>query len=180
MHLNYMNSSTLFAFIMVICSLSCKDNKEAVNADSETKTEAEVEEIKMPPAAMNKPDAQFKEAAAKQKINSELTDQIWHYAFALSIKDPTPKENIYEGQWLDLLSDGTFKQGLYQDTTDSGYYLFTDSEQDDLLELRSEKAASEWKVKMDPAHLLLVGTAKYGNNPWQIKLKRSALLPEKK
>lgn len=166
--------------ILIISCICCKDNKQQINDPANAESETEIEEIKLPPAAMNKPDAKFMEAASKQKINNEITDQIWHYAFALSIKDPTPKENIYEGQWLDLLSNGTFKQGLYQDTTDSGYYLFTETEQEDILELRSDKAASEWKVKKDPANLLLVGTSKYGNNPWQIKLRRSASLPEKK
>ncbi|MBK9108014.1 MAG: hypothetical protein IPM92_06420 [Saprospiraceae bacterium] len=175
-----MTSYKLFSIILLFVCISCKDNKQQSNETSNTESETSTEEIKLPPAAMNKPDAKFIEAAGKQKINNEITDQIWHYAFALSIKDPTPKENVYEGQWLDLLSNGTFKQGLYQDTLDSGYYLFTESEKEDVLELRSEKAASEWKVKKDPANLLLVGTSKYGNNPWQIKLRRSASLPEKK
>ncbi|MBK8955633.1 MAG: hypothetical protein IPM34_08760 [Saprospiraceae bacterium] len=175
-----MNLKNLLYLFVCTSILSCKDSKTPGNEASVENTESAVEEVKLPPAAMNKPDEKFINASKTQKINDQITGSIWHYVFGLSIKDPTPKDNVFEGQWIYLLKDGTFKQGMYQDTTDSGYFLFTDTEQDDLLELRSDKAASEWKVKMDAIHLLLVGTSKYGNNPWQIKLRKSDGLPEKK
>lgn len=174
----------LFLIPTLICllAISCKDKEKPTAAEpiSQAETAASEQEIKLPAPVINKPDSKFVTAATAQKPDPALTDQIWHYVFALSIKDPTPKENIYEGHWLDLLPDGTFKQGIYQETLDNGYFILTNSGGDQLLELRSDKAASEWKVKSDPAQMLLVGTAKYGNNPWQIKLKRETALPTQK
>lgn len=176
-----MNTKLLF-FLIGISLISCKDNeKPTPNPEpSATQEETKEEEIKMPTPSIRKPDTKFIEASRGQQNESSVTDQIWHYVFALSIKDPTPKQNIYEGHWLDLLPDGSFKQGVYQDTTDHGYYTFTKNGEEQILEMRSDKGASEWKVKTDPAHMLLVGTAKYGNNPWQIKLSREQSLPTKK
>ncbi|MCC6754518.1 MAG: hypothetical protein IT266_11110 [Saprospiraceae bacterium] len=168
----------LFCFTLLIAS--CKDKAEPAAETAETTgSEPVVTQEVVPPApVMNKPDPDFISKSKTQKDKAEVVDQVWHYYFALSIKDPTPKKNLYEGQWLDLKPGGTFARGLYQDTTEKGFYLYSDNGSEGLLELRSDTAASEWKVKYDPSNMLLIGTAKYGNNPWQIKLKRSDKLPE--
>ncbi len=171
----------LFISFLLLSSCKGKTTKPTPPAGiPETTATAEtpkVETVPPLPVAHKLPDASFISSSKSQKYPPLLVDQIWHYSFALSIKDEVPKENLYKGQWLDLLPDGTFKQGLYDATTDSGY--FTYNEKDGLLELRSDKASSEWKAKFDPTHMILIGTAKYGNNPWQMKLARRASLPKK-
>jgi hypothetical protein len=59
------------------------------------------------------------------------------------------------------------------------YYYNSNSK---FVELRSEviDSSSEWDVRVDPDALLLIGTAKYNNNPWQIKLMRRTLFPVRK
>jgi hypothetical protein len=172
-----MTNKAIALFCLTLFIASCKDKVEPAT-ETTLPEEAVTQEIVPPAPVMNKPDPEFISKSKAQKEKAEVVDQIWHYYFALSIKDPTPKKNIYEGQWLDLQPGGTFARGHYRDTTEKGFYLYTDNEADGLLELRSDTAASEWKVKYDPSSMLLIGTAKYGNNPWQIKLKRSDKLPE--
>ena len=121
-------------------------------------------------------DEAFIKASTGQKVNHDITDSVWHIFFALSLKDEVPKQNIYAGHWLDLLENGEYKKGIYDKTTDSGRYLYTDASK--TLELRSTRdSSSEWTVKVDPDAMVLIGTSKYGYNPWQIKLLRKTGQP---
>jgi hypothetical protein len=165
--------------ILLVCLglMNCK-NKENIPANSEQKTaEPNVEEIKMPAPVMGKLDEAFIKLSDQQKDIPELENQIWHYTYALSLKEnPPPKDNIYKGHWLDLQPKGHYKKGLYGETTEIGRFIY--NEQSTLLEMRSTSDTStEWKVKVDPATMLLIGTSKYANNPWQIKLTRRDSLP---
>ncbi len=79
---------------------------------------------------------------------------------------------------LDLKQDGSYHKGIFDQTTDSGRFLYTSALK--TLELRSERdSSSEWSVRVDPDAMLLIGTQKYGNNPWQIKLVRRSVAPSK-
>lgn len=167
----------IYISLLISLVIACKDKNPKVNTVNSVDPPVQVEEIPLQGAKMLKPDANFIESAKSQKPNADLTDQIWHYSFALSIKEETPKENIYKGHWLDLMPGGVFKKGIYQDTTESGYYIF--KEEGAVLELRSEEASSEWRIKMDPTNMLLIGTSTFGNNSWQIKLSRRPALPAK-
>ncbi|MBK9272426.1 MAG: hypothetical protein IPM48_12610 [Saprospiraceae bacterium] len=121
-------------------------------------------------------DKDFIELSNQQKPYLLITDSLWHFYFALSISEETPKKNIYEGHWLDLKDNGTYEKGIFGDKTDEGRYLYVP--QNGTIELRSVKdSSSEWKVKVDPDAMLFVGTEKYGNNPWQIKFLRKSKLP---
>lgn len=168
----------LYISLFIGLLLACKDKAAKENTVNTVEPPVKVEEIPLHGATMRKPDANFIQEAKSQKANQDLMDQIWHYSFALSIQEETPKENIYKGHWIDLLPEGKFKKGIYQDTTETGYYIF--KEEGAVLELRSEAASSEWRIKMDPTNLLLIGTSTYGNNSWQIKLSRNAELPTPK
>ncbi len=164
---------------LILLFSQCKNKENAsIGTSSQTPTNNKVEEMKIPPPVMGKIDDKFIQLAEKQKDAPDLVNMIWHYTYALSIKEEAPKENIYKGQWLDLLTKGDYKKGLYVETTESGKYIY--DEKTGLLELRSTiGTSSEWKVKVDPAHMILIGTSKYGNNPWQIKLSRRDSLPVK-
>ncbi|MBK6546509.1 MAG: hypothetical protein IPO78_07660 [Saprospiraceae bacterium] len=167
----------------LICSLGmlliCCKNKENKSTEAISGSEnSKLEEIKLAPPTMGRIDDQFIQLSQSQKENLDLTNMLWHYSFALSLKEAAPKENIYKGQWLDLLPKGEYKKGLYGETTETGRYIF--DEKTTFLELRSTTGtSSEWKVKVDPATMILIGTAKYSNNPWQIKLSRVDTLPGK-
>ncbi|MFN8281112.1 MAG: hypothetical protein U0V49_12610 [Saprospiraceae bacterium] len=125
-----------------------------------------------------KADEEFIKQATMQKPYPMITDSIWSFYFALSISEPTPKDNIYKGHWLDLKEDGRYSKGLYGNTTDEGYYFYDQLKK--TVEFRSsiKDTSSEWSVKVDPDAMLLIGTARFNNNPWQIKLLRRSSLPE--
>jgi hypothetical protein len=164
-------------FLLSVCLLTCKNKEKNPGIVSEKAPEPNVQEIKAPAPVMGKLDDAFIKLADAQQDVPDLVDEIWHYTFGLSLKDPTPKENIFKGQWLDLLPKGHYKKGLYKETTEDGRYIY--DEKTTLLEMRSTSGtSSEWKVKVDPSHMILIGTSKYGNNPWQIKLSRRDSLPE--
>ena len=173
--------SRLFYLLILIgaafssCKSDSKADKPAPAPNDETGT---VRKIQTTGKIYGKLDEAFIQASKTQKPEPNLTDSIWHIYFALSIAEETPKSNIYQGHWIDLLEDGSYKKGIYSETTDAGRYLYTSAIK--TLELRSEKdSSSEWTVKVDPDAMLLVGTQKYGNNPWQIKLLRRSNPPSK-
>lgn len=167
----------IFISLLMISVIACKDKNPTANTVNTVEPPVQVEEIPLQGAKMLKPDAKFIQSAQSQATNADLTDQIWHYNFALSINEATPKENIFKGHWLDLMPGGVFARGIYQDTTEKGYYVF--KADGAVLELRSEDTASEWRIKMDPTNMLLIGTSTFGNNSWQIKLNRKPALPAK-
>ncbi len=162
---------------LLVFFIQCKNKEKLPMQNSaEPAPNHKVEEMKLPPPVMGKIDDKFIQLAEKQKEVPDLSSMIWHYTYALSIKDAAPKENIYKGQWLDLMSKGDYKKGLYSETTETGKYIYDEKSQ--LLEMRSTiGTSSEWKVKVDPEHMILIGTSKYGNNPWQIKLTRKDSIP---
>ncbi len=120
-------------------------------------------------------DPAFQSMAQTQKINLMLTDSIWHFYAGVNLREPKP--TLYKGDWLDLKEGGDYSRGVFDQTTDEGKYVYDDKST--ILELRSSRrdSASAWRVKVDPGALLIIGTEKYKNNPWQIKLNRSSGLP---
>jgi hypothetical protein len=166
----------LVLFVVTISLVNCKNKDKSDMAVNQNVPEPDIKEIKAANPSMNKIDDAFIKLAEGQKDYPDIEDQIWHYTFGLSLKENAPKENLFKGQWLDLQKKGFYIKGIYQDTTEKGRYVY--DEKTTLLELRSTRDSSyEWKVKVDPTHMLLIGTARYGNNPWQIKLTRSETLP---
>jgi hypothetical protein len=164
--------------LLCICVFSCK-NKEHNNVAHETEeVNPQIQEVATIAPVMAKLDASFIKMADSQKSVSAIEDKVWHYVFALSLKDDTPKENLYKGQWLDFLPNGHYARGIYSDTTEHGRFIY--NEENTLLEMRSTKdTCYEWKIKYDPSNMILIGTPKYGNNPWQMKLNRQEKLPAK-
>ncbi|MBK7232809.1 MAG: hypothetical protein IPH93_11250 [Saprospiraceae bacterium] len=168
-----------FFALLIFSFYSCKsDKKESTPApvsierpDNEglnLKNNAAVQYAKL--------DQEFIDWSKTQKEYPMITDSIWHFYFALSIAEETPKDNIYKGHWLDLKEDFTYTKGIYSNKTDEGRYLYIP--QNGTIELRSTiDSSSEWKLKVDPDAMLFIGTQKYGNNSWQIKFVRKSGLP---
>lgn len=163
--------------ILSFIFFQCKSEKKKSPIEAEPE---KLEKLNIPSPASAQVDESFKALAEKNAPNPDLEDGIWHFQVGLSIKEEAPKNNIFEGQWLDLLPGGQFKKGLFSDTTESGYYTFDAKSKIIQLRAMNTKSSSEWKVMVDPDHMVWVGTPTYGNNSWQIKLRRESGLPEKK
>lgn len=106
-----------------------------------------------------------------------LTNQLFHYKASHTVgKDP--KDNPYEGQWIDLESDGTYKAGTLKKETHTGTWNYNNDQK--RLQLIPNDAAfnrSEWNVMHNVDMMVWVGTQTYGNNATQIQLERSNVLP---
>ena len=166
----------IILFLLSLFLITCKNKEKIESGPLQKALEPNLQEIKLPSPVMAKLDAAFIKLSDAQQDIPELENKKWHYSFALSLKETAPKDNIYKGQWLDILPKGHYKKGLYSEMTETGRFVY--DEKTGLLEMRSTSDTStEWKVKVDPATMILIGTAKYGNNPWQIKLSRRDSLP---
>ena len=107
-----------------------------------------------------------------------LTDQLFHYD-AVNIIGKEAGENPYKDQWIDLMPDGTYKAGTLKEQTHTGKWDYNHEQK--VLQLRPEGSGlkmSEWKVMHNNDMMVWVGTQTFGNNATQIKLIRSAELPQ--
>jgi len=165
--------------ILTIIFASCKTDKKEVSQAPVSVKRPDNEGLNLNsklPVQYAKITQEFIELSNSQKVFPMITDSLWHFYFALSIAEETPKDNIYKGHWLDLKEDFTYSKGIYSEKTDEGRYLYVP--QNGTIELRSTRdSSSEWKLKVDPDAMLLIGTQKYGNNSWQIKFLRKSSLP---
>ncbi len=168
--------------ILIFINLSCKkDVKTPVVSDNKNSIPSQ-SQLNAPKGSIVKllrADQAFMDLCSSMKPAPMVTDSIWAFYFALSLSEATPKENIYQGHWLDLLDGGKYKKGIYESTTDEGYYWY--KPEDKTIEFRSTQrdSSSEWGLRVDPDAMLLIGTAKYNNNPWQIKLLRKFSYPQR-
>lgn len=166
---------------LLVCSISCKKDKPITSSNSTNPSNSSLSEAKVPVNSLVKlrrADEAFIKESSSQKPYNMITDSIWNFYFALSISEPTPKDNLYKGRWIDLRDDGTYQQGEYNLTTDEGRYIYRQDKKN--IEFRSTQkdTSSEWTLKVDPDAMVLIGTEKYSNNPWQIKLLRKSGKPE--
>ncbi len=167
----------ILAVVLNLLFVHCKSEKKS-RVD---KPSSEIlEKLDIPAPALAEADDAFKALAMKNSPNPDIEQGIWHYTYGLSIKEEAPKNNLFEGQWIDLMPGGQYTKGLYADTTEYGFFTFDDNTKVIQLRATNKKASSEWKLMVDPDHMVWVGTATYGNNPWQIKFSRKFEIPTKK
>ncbi len=173
----------IFKSSLIVCIglISCQKPKKVEtpisNANPSSITSAN-EAAKPSIVKLLKADKDFIQLAESQKDFPMITDSIWNFYFALSISEKTPSDNIYKGHWLDLKSNGQYSKGIFDHTTDEGYFYYNVGKK--TVELRSSQrdSSSEWTVKVDPDAMLLIGTERFNNNPWQIKLLRRSGYPK--
>ncbi|MEP7195799.1 MAG: hypothetical protein ABI851_04725 [Saprospiraceae bacterium] len=176
-----MKHSILFLLSFSLLASSCQKSQKKIETPVEA-SPATTEELSTKPTPslvkLLRADEAFIKAATTQKPNLMITDSLWNFYFALSLSEDTPKENIYKGHWLDLKEDGSYTKGVYDQTTDQGKFVYDYAKKS--VEFRSilKDTSSEWNVKVDPDAMLLIGTAKFNNNPWQIKLLRRSTVPK--
>ncbi len=126
------------------------------------------------------PKAQARGKEKNDKAWAMVTADMWQYDFAIT-PEGSPKKNIFEGQWIDFKDDFSYVKGMYQDTTEAGYYIF-DFDNDkhlDIIPLIGGGGASSWRLMTNGEVTIMIGRAKYGNKGWQIKLVRSHAKPDK-
>ncbi len=178
-----MNKFYFLAIIALFTSFSCK--KDKVNKVSNPSNESlpSLQETKAAQASLSlvkllRADDAFIKESATQKPFPMITDSLWNIYFALSISQETPKENIYKGHWIDLKEDGSYLKGVYDSEYDQGKFVYRP--QTKTIELRStmKDTSSEWTVKVDPDAMVLIGTERFNNNSWQIKLLRKSEKPK--
>lgn len=105
-----------------------------------------------------------------------LTSGIFHNNVTISVGED-PKTNPREGHWIDFHNDGTYKYGIWDQTSHSGLWFY-DSE-NSLLDLQpsDDTKPSQWQVMHRDHILIFIGTAKYRDNALQIRYIRHDSLP---
>jgi hypothetical protein len=97
----------------------------------------------------------------------------------LSEGQGAPKDILDLGEWYKFDKDFNYKHGFFDKIIDRGKYSL-DIEKKLLLMLPSDKtqAPSEWKILYSGDVIVMVGTAKFGNNPIQKHCQNVLKRPE--
>lgn len=108
-----------------------------------------------------------------------LTNQLFHYTAGFTVGEKDDGK-LFVGHWIDLDSDGTFEKGIYKKTTYTGQWTYDHNVQElTLYPDPDEEKNTQWKVMSNDDMVVLVGTAKYGDNATQIRLVRHKEKPSK-
>lgn len=165
----------------ILCCLSFVIGMMSCKQDAATQQEATT------PAATVETPSSTPQQATSQAVEQPLTeghdytfltDKILIYKAAFG-GDKTGAEQPYKDEWIDLQPDGTFKAGKLQKQTHTGQWSYNNDTQ--TLFLRpdvKEFKMSEWKVMHNDEMMVWAGTQTYGDNAVQIKLVRSATMPQ--
>ena len=107
-----------------------------------------------------------------------LTDGIYHNNATISVGSDDP-ENPNEGVWIDFKDNGTFDCGRWDTKEYDGSWYYDNNTK--LLEMKpnGNQKSSEWRVMHKELNLVLVGTAKYGDNAIQARYVRRNGYPTK-
>jgi hypothetical protein len=165
-----MKTFSIFAsMVILLCLFSCKETA--------TTQEEQAEATSPTPAPANP--ANQGNIPSGGHDQTFLTDKLFIYK-ASNVIGKEAGVNVYEGQWIDLSPDGSFKAGKLKEQTHTGKWDY--NPQAKVLLLRpdnptAEYKISEWNVMHNNDMVVLVGTQTYGNNSTQIQLVRSEQLP---
>lgn len=90
-----------------------------------------------------------------------------------------PKDLIDLGEWYKFETDFTYQHGFFKKIMDEGKYAY-DIDKGKLLMLpnKNNQFPSEWKLMHSGEIIVLVGTAKFGNNPFQKHMQNIEKQPE--
>ncbi len=108
-----------------------------------------------------------------------IEDGIWEFEF---IHDGTgmSKEGEHDGEWIDFKDDHTYAKGKGKEQQSTGKYHY-DFSTDKVLMIPDDNKSNpqEWKTIFGTdIVMIMVGTPEYGNNNFQMKLKRRKSLDE--
>lgn len=165
-----MNSKILiFLFVSAIC-FSCKQDakKETVNPiqqQQETKVNN-----KEKGTAMSILEFRMKENNGQTYAIIEA--DTWEYKFVYDGNGMSP-EGAYDGQWIDYKADHTYTYGEKATVKGTGRYHYSlDKGLVVMVDNDPAKKAQEYEAKFAGDVMVLVGTATYGDNSYQMKLER--------
>ena len=169
-----MKSFYILCCISLVFGLaSCKQDT-MTQKTSETPTA--VDSINAAPATT--PEQSADQAVTGGHDYTFLTDKLLLYKDVYN-GDKESKEQPYKDEWIDLDPTGTFKAGKLQKQTHTGQWSYNHETKTLFLrpDVKNYKM-SEWKVLHNEQMIVWVGTQTYGDNKLQVKLIRSATLPE--
>jgi len=106
-----------------------------------------------------------------------LTDQLFQHS--VTVKAGVADTETDKGHWVDFKDNGTYDYGVWGDKLYSGNWTYNDTTQTLLLKPSGSQKPSEWQVMHKDRKLVLIGTATYGDNPYQVQWIRYAQRPDK-
>lgn len=171
---------------LVTCAvvLSCCNNGSAAEEKSKNALKSEAN-----PSVIDKPSDPKMRSQALGILDHRIKNYpdtyavveagVLKYEFVYDGKSKAPKA-AYAGAWIDYKRDFTYDYGNYDQIEGSGRYHFrTDINQLVMIDNDKNQNPQEWNVKISGDVLILIGTATYGTNSYQMKLKRSDSKPTK-
>ena len=186
----------LLAIILVLISCKNKTNTDTKQTLTEENKKNVKEDIKteyedgyLTPVE-NKHDLQEDRAIARNALNAFFDtkpDQVsilvvdYYTVDFIADGNGAPKEVLEKGEWYKFTKDYTYQHGFYDKITDEGKYLF-DANVSKVLMLPDDKNKfpSEWKILQSNDVIVMVGTAKFANNPVQKHCINTKNKPTKK
>lgn len=115
----------------------------------------------------------------KNEFYSIIEDGIWQYQF-IHDGEKMIKPEAFDREYLDFKTDLTYEKGKAGKVIETGKYHY-DFSKDQVLMVPDDATLNpqEWKTMFkSDAFVILVGTAEYGNNNFQMKLERRKSLDE--
>ncbi|HJW30274.1 MAG TPA: hypothetical protein VJ508_13620, partial [Saprospiraceae bacterium] len=124
-------------------------------------------------------------AASTSKVDTTLGHDytfLPHELFIVNgayVPGKDPKDKPYQGVWIDLQPDGTYKYGRHKQTLYTGTWAYNHSVTTLLLKPDGKKDKnSEWHVQFNDQMMVWVGTRTFGDNGIQLQLLRRTELPD--
>ena len=191
-----MFKSIFILLITLVFIVSCNNNPENSNSKDRTISTEQVNQRDITPEYE---DGDLKPITIERNINedranakSTITDFLnkepkkWefltlNYYIVDYIADGkgAPKDLLDIGEWYKFNQDFTYSHGFFDKIEDQGIYSY-DIENSKLTILPNEnkKYQSEWRVLHSGDVIVLIGTAKFGNNPYQKHMQNIEKQPE--
>ena len=172
---------TFFQMIVIalgiLMILSCKQEN---NTSQDQTTPEQAPAAVSPPAAPGSPQAESGDNNPNTVANMPwtfLTHQLFQNR--ATVVSGRVGENPKEGYWLDFKENGTYDYGIWGEQKGSGTWTYDNDTR--LLEMTPTSGPdkpSEWQVKHKEDNVVLLGTARFGNNTNQENWVRRATLPD--
>ena len=165
-----MNSKILiFLFVFLTC-FSCKtDENKAKTNPIQKQTETKVNN-KEKGTALSILEFRMKENNGNTYPIIEA--DTWEYKFVYDGDGMSP-EGAYDGQWIDFKADHSYVYGENENIKGSGRYHYSLGKGlVVMVDSDVSKKAQEYEAKFAGDVMVLVGTATYGDNSYQMKLER--------
>ncbi|HHH54059.1 MAG TPA: hypothetical protein ENK91_10400 [Bacteroidetes bacterium] len=187
----------LTLIVIVTILISCKNNQQNSHnniTDSEKKEMKDtIKDISTSRGVEEKQvtvtrNIQEDRAKAKKEIEDKLSQnpKIWeplvlnyYIVDYISEGQSAPKDIIDMGEWYKFDKDFRYQHGFFNKTIENGRYSI-DIDKKILLLLPDEEDVfpSEWKLLNSADVIVMVGTAKFGNNPVQKHTQNVVKKPE--